>query len=67
MSAASTGSASAQAAASLRKLIDDKDIPDAVRKAMAPEFAAGCRVLYWYIDPLYLIQAALGASGLLTV
>lgn len=37
--------ASAQAAASLRKLIDDPDIPDAVRKAMAPEFAELARAL----------------------
>ncbi len=37
--------ASAQAAASLRKLIDDPDIPDAVRKAMVPEFAELARAL----------------------
>ena len=43
---AQTGSnASAQAAASLRKLIDDPDIPEAVRKAMAPEFAELARAL----------------------
>ena len=45
MSAATTSSASAQAAASLRKLIEDKDIPEAVRKAMAPEFAELARAL----------------------
>ncbi len=39
MSDINGNNASAQAAASLRKLIDDPDIPDAVRKAMAPEFA----------------------------
>jgi len=38
-------SASAQAAASLRKLIDDPDIPEAVRKAMVPEFAELARAL----------------------
>ena len=41
----SGNNASAQAAASLRKLIDDPDIPDAVRKAMAPEFAELARAL----------------------
>ena len=46
MSDAQSGSlASAQAAASLRKLIDDPDIPEAVRKAMAPEFAELARAL----------------------
>ena len=37
--------ASTQAAASLRKLIDDPDIPEAVRKAMVPEFAELARAL----------------------
>lgn len=45
MSDATGSSASAQAAASLRKLIDDPDIPEAVRKAMAPEFAELARAL----------------------
>ena len=37
--------ASTQAAASLRKLIDDPDIPEAVRKAMVSEFAELARAL----------------------
>ena len=45
MSDITGSSASAQAAASLRKLIDDPDIPDAVRKAMAPEFIELVRAL----------------------
>ena len=45
MSDTTGSSASAQAAASLRKLIDDPDIPDAVRKAMAPEFNELARAL----------------------
>ena len=46
MSAEATGNnASTQAAASLRKLIDDPDIPEAVRKAMVPEFAELARAL----------------------
>ena len=47
MSATALGGngASAQAAASLRKLIDDPDIPEGVRKAMVPEFAELARAL----------------------
>ena len=45
MSQVTGSNASAQAAASLRKLIDDPEIPDAVRKAMAPEFAELARAL----------------------
>jgi GTPase len=41
----SSSHASAQAAASLRKLIDDPDIPDTVRSAMKPEFAELARAL----------------------
>jgi GTPase len=37
--------ASALAAASLRKLLDDPEIPDAVRRAMVPEFAELARAL----------------------
>ncbi len=45
MSDATGSNASAQAAASLRKLIDDPDIPETVRKAMVPEFAELARAL----------------------